>query len=74
MIDERVSDQLDRASQLEEMERANCAQLRKPTLGRIGKCHSCKEVIEPNGLFCDEECSETWEKEQKLARIRGSRR
>jgi hypothetical protein len=72
-MNERVSDPLDRATQLEEAERLSAAAYRKPTLKRIGKCYACGEVTPPQALFCDADCTEWYERDQ-AARARNGRR
>ena len=56
MMDERVSDPLDRAAQLEEAERTTAALFRKPVLKRTGRCYNCGEPVQPAALFCDADC------------------
>lgn len=60
MNDERVSDQLDRASQLEEAERASCALYRKPVRTRTGRCYSCQAAVQATELFCDVDCADDY--------------
>ena len=69
---ERVSDQLDRACQLEEAERASAALHRKPTMRRTGRCHYCGEGVQPQALFCDADCRDGHAAEQ-AARLRNGR-
>lgn len=74
MMDERVSDPLDRATQLEEAERATAALFRKPVLRRTGRCYSCDERVAQEGaLFCDSDCLKAYEAEQ-AAKLRNGRR
>ena len=51
--------------------------MRKPTHKGptpTGRCHYCDETISSIMLFCDSECSEGWEHEQKaIARNGGAR-
>ena len=73
MMDERVSDPLDRAAQLEEAERAAAALFRKPVLKRTGRCYNCGEPVPPEALFCDGECRQQHEVVQ-AAKARNGRR
>ena len=65
---ERVSDLADRAAQLEEVERASAARLRKPTVKRTGRCASCDEpLIDPAAYVCDASCREDVERQTRAA-------
>jgi len=68
------TDQVDQANDLAQRERDAMAQMRKPTLARIGRCHACHAAVVPEALFCDDECQAMWLRDQKLAQIRGQRR
>lgn len=68
------TDQVDQANDLAQRERDAMAQMRKPTLPRIGRCHACNATVPPEALFCDEECQDMWSTDQKMAQIRGQRR
>ena len=72
-MDERVSDPLDRAAQLEEAERATAALFRKPVLKRTGRCYNCGEPVQPQALFCDADCRTQHEAIQ-AAKARNGRR
>lgn len=63
------SDPLDFASDLEERERVHARTLRRPELVRNGYCHHCEaELANPEAAFCDKDCSDGWEREQKRQR------
>ena len=65
---ERVSDPADRAAQLEEVERASAARLRKHILERTGRCASCDEpLIDPAAYVCDASCREDVERQARAA-------
>ena len=65
---ERVSDPADRAAQLEEVERASAARLRKPTVKRTGRCASCDEpLVDPAAYVCDSSCREEVERQTRAA-------
>ena len=65
---ERVSDPADRAAQLEEVERASAARLRKPTVKRTGRCASCDEPLaDPAAYVCDSSCREEVERQTRAA-------
>ena len=69
---ERVSDPLDRAVQLEEVERASAARLRKPILKRTGRCASCEEpLLDPAAYVCDASCREEVERQTRAALLNG---
>jgi hypothetical protein len=38
----------------------------RPQLPRNGRCHNCEELVE--GLFCDADCRQDWEKRQRARR------
>ena len=65
---ERASDPADRAAQLEEVERASAARLRKPTVKRTGRCASCDEPLaNPAAYVCDASCREEVERQTRAA-------
>ncbi len=65
------TDQVDQANELAERERTAMAQVRKPVLPRTGTCHACGEDVSPEALFCDADCRDLWELQQRQAVIRG---
>ena len=71
MMTEHVSDPVDRAAQLEEEERAACARYRKPETPRTGKCAACGETLPLQGIVCDSECRETYERILRAAHRNG---
>lgn len=69
---ERVSDPVDRATQLEEAEREAAARVRRPVVKRTGKCVSCGEPLaDPAGYACDAECREEAERRERAAQRNG---
>jgi hypothetical protein len=40
-------------------------------INRDGHCLFCDESIEPTQLFCNRDCRDDYDKEQKLKRIQG---
>lgn len=51
-----MSDEIDRASGLEEKHRTQALLLRKPQLIPCGFCFNCGESVHPGHLFCDKDC------------------
>lgn len=68
------SDELERASALEEMERETAlAKVRSqlgPRMQPLGKCYFCEEE-DIEGLFCDNECRDMWQKHEDARRRNG---
>jgi len=61
-----MADIADHASEVELLRiTAALASRNKSTLPFIGACHNCDERLE-RGSFCDSDCRDDWEKEQKL--------
>lgn len=57
-----MSDELDQAAALEELERTIAlANRKKPQMIYTGECHWCEEPI-AKGHYCDSECREDHEK------------
>ena len=57
-----MSDELDQAAALEELERTIAlANRKKPQMIYTGECHWCEESID-KGHYCDAECREDHEK------------
>lgn len=54
-------DEIDRASENEQMHRDMAIKSRKPTLQPIGACYNCNEEIGSNLLFCDVGCRDDFE-------------
>lgn len=68
------SDESDRATHLEEIERearirAVRAASESAKLKPMGNCYFCEEPIKAHLVFCDAECRDLWERERQ-ARIR----
>ena len=74
MTDERVSDPLDRAAQLEEAERVAATRLRRPVPQRNGRCAACDEpLLDPTAYVCDASCREEAERQASTAWRNGRR-
>lgn len=58
-----MPDDIDNASNLEQLERDIALMNRKPSLQFIGRCYNCDHPL-LNGCFCDSDCREDWEKER----------
>lgn len=69
-----MPDEFDRASALEQTERAACvaAQRARPGMKAGGLCHWCAEPVAPGLLFCDAGCRDDYETAKRMRVIRGS--
>lgn len=66
------ADNLDLASEREELERQSAMRLRRPAGPQPkGRCHYCDEVVGDNDRWCDIHCREDWERELLLKRNAG---
>lgn len=54
-----MSDEIDRASELEEKHRTQALLLRKPHPVAVGFCHFCGDVT--TDVFCCTECRDDWQ-------------
>ena len=65
-----MADQFDRASDLEELDRQSAINLQqkqaRPAAYAVGHCLYCYEPLPVGYRWCDSECRDDWEKEQKL--------
>ena len=67
-----MSDELDQAAALEELERTIAlANRKKPQMIYTGECHWCEEPID-KGHYCDAECREDHEKFMRAQSQRGA--
>lgn len=66
-----MTDQLDRASELEEMDRAQALKKRMPELKAIGYCYNCNDDIHSGQLFCSTDCRDDYQREQDAKRRNG---
>lgn len=48
-----MADEIDRAQEIEEKQRAQALLLRKPELVACGFCHWCGEQVKTGALFCE---------------------
>ena len=65
----KFSDESDRASALEEMERENALARVRSSMGRslkpVGRCYFCDDDNLPaNHIFCDNDCRDMWQRER----------
>lgn len=72
----KFSDESDRASALEEMERESALAKVRSSMGRslkpVGRCYFCDDDGVASGkLFCDNECRDMWQREQDARRRNG---
>ena len=61
-----MADDIDRAQDLQlQMNELALRKPKTPTLAPIGICYYCSEAVPGQQLFCDSECGEGWEEEQR---------
>jgi len=69
-----MTDIYDQATAREEQERDACiARVRSQTsrLKPVGYCYYCSEPVKSDRRFCDKDCMEDWEHQDKMHRIGG---
>jgi hypothetical protein len=66
-----MTDQFDRATEIEEMHRDIALTFRNPTLPACGVCHFCTEIVEGNKLFCNADCRNDWQKDKDRKKREG---
>ena len=54
----------DKATENEELQRAEAIALRKKTIKACGWCHNCSESIGSGEIFCSRDCADDWQKRQ----------
>ena len=65
-----MSDELDQAAELEELERNIALANRKhPEMVFTGACYYCEEAV-PAGCFCDEDCRSDYERVERAKQQR----
>ena len=59
-----MPDEIDRASELEERQRADALSRVRTRVGLLlcGACHNCGERLPAGRLFCDADCRDDFEK------------
>ena len=62
-------DDSDRATEREEMARADALRYRKPAPVACGACHNCAEPVKPCRIFCCTECREDYELRERMRGI-----
>lgn len=67
-----MTDQFDRATELEEKQREISLAYRKPILSSCGSCYNCGEHLSGTRLFCDADCLADWEKIDSARRRNGN--
>lgn len=67
-----MSDEIDRAQEMEEAHRSQALKMRKPQLVPCGFCFNCGEAIKPGWLFCDKECRSDYEDRQAAKKRNGA--
>lgn len=66
-----MSDEADRANEINELVLAKQVAHREPVLPAIGVCHYCGEPVPGSAKFCDKDCRDDHEREQRLLRLNG---
>jgi hypothetical protein len=66
-----MSDNVDRASKIEEKQRQQALLMRKPELKAVGFCHLCGDWVEPGRIFCSVDCRDDWDREQAAKQRNG---
>lgn len=72
-----MADEIDRAQEIEEKQRAQALLLRKPELVACGFCHWCGEQVKTGALFCepltpnDAGCRDDWQRDQDAKKRNG---
>ncbi len=59
------------AQYLEDCERERQYQAAKHSLPYTGVCHYCGDITGGGRRFCDADCRDAWDYEQKLKRMQG---
>ncbi len=54
-----MSDEADKAKEVEELHLAAARLRRKPVLIPVGRCYNCDEEVD-KGLFCDADCRDDY--------------
>lgn len=71
-----MSDQLDDASELEEIYRQSAIQTHQATVVRLvatGTCLNCDEPLPAGAFFCDADCTHDYERRDLAQRRNGDR-
>ncbi len=69
-----MTDFFDAASEREDRDRELAIEHHRKTTSSllpVGYCHWCDSPVKASQLFCDTECREDWESEQRMKRIGG---
>lgn len=72
----KFSDESDKATHLEELERQHLVQQARSNLNRmpyIGRCYFCEEDTPSPRIFCDTDCRDMYEHEREARRRNGIR-
>lgn len=65
-----MSDELDQAAALEELERTIAlANRKRPEMQSTGACYNCEEAV-PFGCFCDKDCRSDYERIERTKQHR----
>ncbi len=61
-----MSDEIDRASEREEMDREIARKMRKPELhlNPMGACHWCESIVRAGEIFCSSDCRDDFRLDQ----------
>ncbi len=67
-----MADQLDQASDLEELQRQQSIAAHLATTDQrmksTGQCHNCQEELQGDTLFCDSDCRDDYDKRTRARR------
>ena len=64
-------DDSDRATEREEIDRADAMRYRKPAPIACGVCHNCNEPVNPGQIFCCADCRDDFDLRAHMKGISG---
>ena len=64
-------DDSDRATEREEIDRADAMRYRKPAPSACGACHNCNEPLHVGMVFCCSDCRDDFQLREKMREIHG---
>ncbi len=64
-----MTDEIDRANDEAEKYLAQAARVKRPEgPPPTGRCHFCDEIVDDNARWCDKDCRDGWERDQRRGR------